>query len=124
VLLRNQLVQQARDGLPAVLEEANLLMRIFPAKVLWLFLMKYYRNRMSSFAFTSLGEPQMNVSEVAGCRVLDYVHFPMIPTPPGLGLILCQHAGKLHAVLSCFEGVISDEDMDAVLARFREQALA
>jgi hypothetical protein len=30
----------------------------------------------------------------------------------------------LHAVLSCFDGVISDEDMDAVLARFREQALA
>jgi len=123
-LLRDQLVQQARDGLPAVLEEANLLMRIFPAKMLWQFLMKFYRNRMSSFAFTSLGEPQMNVSEVAGCRVLDYIHFPMIPTPPGLGLILCQHAGKLHAVLSCFEGVISDADMDAVLARFREQALA
>lgn len=124
VLVRNQLVQQARDGLPAVLEEANLLMRIFPAKVLWQFLMKYYRNRMSSFGFTSLGESQMNVSEVTGCRVLDYIHFPVIPTPPGLGLILCQHAGKLHAVLSCFEGVITDEDMDAVLARFREQALA
>jgi hypothetical protein len=123
VLLRNQLVQQARDGLPAVLEEGNLLMRIFPAKMLWQFIMKYYRNRMSSFAFTSLGEPQMNVSEVAGCRVLDYIHFPMIPTPPGLGLILCQHAGKLHAVLSCFEGVISGEDMDAVLARFRVQIL-
>ena len=123
VLLRNQLVQQARDGLPTVLEEANLLMRIFPAKVLWQFLMKYYRNRMSSLAFTSLGEPQMNVSEVAGCRVQDYIHFPMIPTPPGLGLILCQHAGKLHAVLSCFEGIISDEDMDAVLARFRVQIL-
>ncbi|MEI6645542.1 MAG: hypothetical protein WCP12_05860 [bacterium] len=123
VILRNQLVQQARDGLPAVLEEANLLMRIFPAKILWQFLMKYYRNRMSSLAFTSLGEPQMNVSEVAGCRVLDYIHFPMIPTPPGLGLILCQHADKIHAVLSYFDGVISDEDVQAVLARFREQIL-
>ena len=123
VLLRNQLVQQARDGLPAILEEANLLMRIFPAKMLWQFIMKYYRNRMSSFAFTSLGEPQMNVAEVAGCRVQDYIHFPIIPTPPGLGLILCQYAGKTHAVLSCFEGVISDEDAEAVLTRFRVQIL-
>lgn len=123
-ILRNQLVQQARDGLPAVLEEANLLMRIFPAKLLWLFLMKFYRNRMSSFAFTSLGEPQMSVSEVAGLRVLDYIHFPIIPTPPGLGLILCQYAGRTHAVLSYFDGVISEEDAKAVLARFREQALA
>jgi hypothetical protein len=123
-LLRDQLVQQARDGLPAILEEGNLLMRIFPASWLWAFLMKFYRNRMSSFAFTSLGEPQMTLSEVAGYRVMDYTHFPVIPTPPGLGLILCQHAGKLHAVLSCFEGVISDEEAKAVLARFREQALA
>jgi hypothetical protein len=124
VILRNQLVQQARDGLPAVLEEANLLMRIFPAKMLWQFIMKYYRNRMSSFAFTSLGEPQMKVTEIAGCLVRDYIHFPMIPTPPGLGLILCQFAGKTHAVLSYFDGVISDDDAQAVLARFREQALA
>jgi hypothetical protein len=123
-VLRDQLVQQARDGLPAILEEGNLLMRIFPAKWLWTFLMKFYRNRMSSFAFTSLGEPQMTISEVAGCRVADYIHFPVIPTPPGLGVILCQHAGKLHAVLSCFEGVISEEEAKAVLARFREQALA
>ncbi len=123
-VLRDQLVQQARDGLPAILEEGNLLMRIFPAKWLWTFLMKFYRNRMSSFAFTSLGEPQMTISEVAGCRVSDYIHFPVIPTPPGLGMILCQHAGKLHAVLSCFEGVISEEEAKAVLARFREQALA
>jgi hypothetical protein len=123
-LLRDQLVQQARDGLPAILEEGNLLMRIFPAKWLWAFLMKFYRNRMSSFAFTSLGEPQMTLSEVAGYRVMDYTHFPVIPTPPGLGLILCQHAGKLHAVLSCFEGVISDEEAKAVLARFREKILS
>jgi hypothetical protein len=123
-ILRDQLVQQARDGLPAILEEGNLLMRIFPAKWLWAFLMKFYRNRMSSFAFTSLGEPQMTIPEVGGCRITDYIHFPVIPTPPGLGVILCQHAGKLHAVLSCFEGVISDEEAKAVLERFREQALA
>ena len=123
-ILREQLVQQARDGLPASLEEGNLLMRIFPLKMLWALLMKFYRNRMSSFAFTSLGEPQMTISEVSGCRVTDYIHFPVIPTPPGLGLILCQHAGKLHAVLSCFEGVITDEEAKAVLARFREKILS
>lgn len=122
-LLREQLVQQARDGLPASLEEGNLLMRIFPLQMLWAFLMKFYRNRMSSFAFTSLGDPQMTVSEVAGCPVTDYIHFPVIPTPPGLGLILCQHAGKLHAVLSYFEGVLSEEEAQGVLARFREQML-
>lgn len=123
-LLRDQLVQQARDGLPATLEEANLLMRIFPVKTLWSFIMKFYRNRMSSFAFTSLGEPQMTHQEVMGCRIADYIHFPMIPVPPGLGLILCQHAGKTHAVLSYFDGVISAEDAQGILSRFRERILA
>jgi hypothetical protein len=122
--LRDQLVQQARDGLPAAIEEANLLMRILPAKWLWAILMKFYRNRMSSFAFTSLGEPPMTLSEVAGCRVTDCIHFPVIPAPPGLGLILCQHEGKLHAVLSYFDGVISDEEAKGILARFRTQLLS
>lgn len=119
VIVRDQLMNQAREGLPAAIEDANLLMRILPARLYWRFLMRLYRDRLSSFGFTCLGESAVKASALLGCPVRDQIHFPVIPTPPGIGLILSQSGGAYHAVLSYIEGILSEEQIDAMMADFR-----
>ena len=117
-VVREQLMNQAKEDLPAAIEDANLLMRILPARALWRFLQRLYRNRLASFGFTCLGESAVKATAVQGCRVRDQIHFPVIPTPPGIGLILNQNRGNYHAVLSYVEGVLSEEDADLLMADF------
>jgi hypothetical protein len=121
--LREQLVLQAKEQLPAAIEDANLLMRILPARLLWRFLMFFYRNRLASFGFTVLGESGLKAPAVLGCRVLDQIHFPVIPTPPGIGLILSRSGGVTHAVLSYIEGILTEAEADEALALFRAKLL-
>ena len=122
--VRNQLVAQVREGLPEAIEDANLLMRILPARLLWRFLLKVYRNRLSSFGFTCLGESAMRSTHLLGCPIRSRMHFPVIPAPPGLGLIFCRHHGVYHAVLSYIEGLVGESAIDALMARLRASLLA
>ena len=121
--VREQLMSQAKEGVPAAIEDANLLMRILPVRAYWAFLMRVYRNRLASFGFTCLGESALRTPAVLGCRVRDQIHFPVIPAPPGIGLILSQSRGVYHAVLSYIEGILSEEEVDALMASFRMRLL-
>lgn len=122
-VVREQLMNQAREGVPAAIEDANLLMRILPVRALWRFLMLLYRNRLASFGFTCLGESAVKAPAVMGCRLRDRIHFPLIPTPPGIGIILNPSGGSYHAVLSYMEGILSEEDVDGLMAAFRARLL-
>jgi hypothetical protein len=122
-VVREQLMSQAREGVPAAIEDANLLMRIFPERAYWKFLMLFYRNRLSSFGFTCLGESAIKAPAVLGCRVFDQIHFPVIPTPPGIGLILSRSGGGYHAVLSYIEGILPEDEVDGLLDTFRARLL-
>ncbi len=122
-VVREQLIDQVKEGIPAAIEDANLLMRIFPTRVYWKFLMVFYCNRLSSFGFTCLGESAVKTPAVLGCRVRDQIHFPVIPTPPGIGLILNRSGGVYHAVLSYIEGILPEDEVDGLLTTFRERLL-
>ena len=76
-----------------------------------------------AFGFTCLGESTVKTPAVMGCRVRDQIHFPVIPTPPGIGLILNQSGGVYHAVLSYIEGLLSEEEVEALTDTFRARLL-
>ncbi len=122
-LLRDQLVSQVREEIPSAIEDANLLMRILPARQMWRFLMRFYRNRLASFGFTCLGESSVKALSVLGCAIQNITHFPVIPTPPGVGLVLNPSRGACQAVLSYIEGVFSDEEADEIMNGFRQWLL-
>jgi len=122
-VVREQFVSQVKECMPAAMEDANLLMRILPARQLWRFLMRFYRNRLASFGFTCLGESKVKLPAVLGCAIRSTIHFPVIPTPPGIGLVLNPSGGVYHAVLSYIEGALSEEDADALMADFRKRLL-
>ena len=119
VELLGQLVQQERDGVPDAIEESNLLMRILPVRWFWQVLTRFYRSSLPSFGMTILGETGISETEVLGCRVCERMHFPMMPVPPGIGLMLSQSNGGYHLVLSYIEGVLSDAEAAEVMSSLR-----
>ena len=117
--VRDQLIAQVKAEMPAAIEDSNLLMRILPARLFWKFMVLFFRNRLSSFALTCLGEPLIKASSVMGCPIRSHVHFPVIPAPPGLGLVLSRSGKVYHAILSYIEGILPEKDIDVLLDSFR-----
>lgn len=121
--VRDQMIAQVKDEMPAAIEDSNLLMRILPARLFWKFMVLFFRNRLSSFALTCLGDPLIKASTAMGCPIRCHIHFPVIPTPPGLGLVLSRSGKVYHAILSYIEGILPEEDIDALLDSFRRLLL-
>lgn len=121
--VRDQMIAQVKDEMPAAIEDSNLLMRILPARLFWKFMVLFFRNRLSSFALTCLGDPLIKATSALGCPVRSHIHFPVIPAPPGLGLVLSRSGKVYHAVLSYLEGILPEEDVEALLDSFRRLLL-
>ncbi len=121
--LRDQMVAQVKAGMPAAIEDANLLMRILPPRPFWKFMFTFFRNRLSSFALTCLGDPLLKATTVLGCPIRTHVHLPVIPVPPGLGLILNRSGDSYHVVLSYLEGILPEDEIASLLDEFRDRLL-
>ena len=122
--VRDQMIAQVKDEMPAAIEDSNLLMRILPARLFWKFMVLFFRHRLSSFALTCLGEPLIKASTAMGCPIRSHIHFPVIPAPPGLGLVLSRSGKVYHAILSYIEGILPEKDIDALLDSFRRLLLS
>ena len=121
--LRDQMIQQVKAGMPAAIEDANLLMRILSPHGFWKFMFTFFRNRLSSIALTCLGDSMLTAKTVLGCPIRTHIHFPVIPAPPGLGLILNRSGATYHVVLSYIEGVLPDDEIAPLLSEFRRRLL-
>ena len=122
--LRDQMIAQVKAGMPAAIEDANLLMRILPPRMFWKFMFTCFRNRLSSFALTCLGDPLLKTTSVLGRSIRTHVHLPVIPAPPGLGLILNRSGDVYHVVLSYLEGVLPEDEVATLLDEFKSRLLA
>lgn len=121
--LRDQMIAQVKAGMPAAVEDSNLLMRILPPRAFWKFMLTFFRNRLSSFALTCLGDPLLKTDSVLDCAIRTHVHFPVIPAPPGLGLILNRSGDVYHVVLAYLEGVLPEDEVATLLDEFRQRLL-
>ena len=83
----------------------------------------FFRNRLSSFALTCLGDPLLKTATVLGCAIRTHVHYPVMPAPPGLGLILNRSGDVYHVVLSYLEGVLPEDEVATLLDEFRQRLL-
>ena len=121
--VRDQMIAQVKDEMPAAIEDSNLLMRILPARLFWKFMVLFFRNRLSSFALTCLGDPLLQATSALGCPIQSHIHFPVIPAPPGLGLVLSRSGKVFHAILSYIDGILPEADVAALLDSFRRLLL-
>lgn len=112
--VRRQLYTQIKSGLPAAIREVSFLMRIAPLPVLSRLMRIYFKGQTASFSFSYVGETAYPGSRFMGKKIDNLFHMPRVPTPPGLGVFFHQFHGRLRAVVSYLEGMLTSEEADKI----------
>jgi hypothetical protein len=118
--LRDQLFSNMKDQMPAAMEDAAALGRIFPRPLVARLINSMFKGRMCSFYFACLKDSGYPGTEFMGRKVVNLVHTPLAFAPPGLNLCMTWYGGHFNLVLSYFEGAIGDEAARGVLRKFKE----
>lgn len=113
--IKQQLYDQVKSDLPRKFQEASLLMRILPLPILSNIMRVYLKGQIASFSFSYIGESAYKSSSFMGKKILNILHMPRVPVPPGLGIFFHQSQNKLNAVLSFLEGILSDEEANELI---------
>ena len=118
-LVRTQMYEQVKSGFPKALAESSMLMRILPLPVLSWALLRPLLGEFASLGFTCVGKGGFASAQFMGAEVVNLFHMPMIPVPPGVGLVVNQHGQRMNAVISYLDGMLAAEDLRALGAELR-----
>ena len=75
--------------------------------------------KMSSFGFSDLGTDRLNMVEFAGAKVVQVLHYPPVPSPPGFNVVVSKNNGELSFVWAYFDEVLSEDECARMKASFR-----
>jgi hypothetical protein len=117
--LRDQLFSHMKDQMPAAMEDAAALGRIFPRPLVAKVINSMFKGRMCSFYFACLKESGYPGTSFMGNNVVNLVHTPLAFAPPGLNLCMTWYGDHFNLVLSYLDGVIEDGAAGEVLRGFK-----
>jgi hypothetical protein len=116
--ISRQMYEQTKAGLPADFEQTMLLTRILPVGLLASFSQRLFAGNFGTFAFSFLGETAFRSREFLGHRVENLLHTPRVSTPPGLGIFLNEHAGRINVAVASVEGLLTEAEADGLAECF------
>jgi hypothetical protein len=112
--IKRQMYDQVKSGLPRDISQSTFLMRIAPLPVLSYLIRLYLKGEIASFCFAYVGETAYAFSQFMEKDVNNLFHMPRVPVPPGLGIFFNRFQGKLNAVLSYLEGILSEDETEEI----------
>ncbi len=115
-LLRTQMYEQVKKGFPKALHESSMLMRLAPVSLLSWLMLKPLRGEFASLGFTCVGKGGYPFDRFRDAELVNLIHMPLVPVPPGIGFFINQFGPRMNAVLSYVDGMLDDED----IRKFRE----
>ena len=118
--IKQQLYDQVKSGMPADVAEACMLTRIAPLSVMKRIFRIPFKGKIASFCFSYLGKGPSSSCRFMDTDIVNIIHMPRVPVPPGLGIFFNYFNGRLNVVLSSIEGMIGDEDILQFEKRMRE----
>jgi len=119
--IKQQMYDQVKSGLPRDISQVAFLMRIVPLPALSYLIRLYLKGQIASSCFAYLGETAYTFSRFMEEEVNNLFHMPRAPVPPGLGIFFNQFQGKLNAVLSYIEGILSEDEIEEIANNLRIQ---
>ena len=117
--LRIQMYEQVKSGFPKALYESSMLMRILPLKFLSRLMLKPLRGEFASLGFTCVGKSGYSAGRFMEAELVNLVHMPLVPVPPGIGFFMSQFGSKMNAVLSYVDGMLTEDDVQRLQADVR-----
>jgi hypothetical protein len=79
-----------------------------------------FSGKIASFCFSYLGKGPSVLSRFMETEIVNILHMPRVPVPPGLGIFFTTFNGRLNMVLSSLDDLIGDEDILRFEKRMRE----
>jgi hypothetical protein len=117
--LREQLFSHMKDQVPAAMEDAAALGRIFPRPLVAKVINSMFKRRMCSFYFACLKESGYAEKKFMGRDVVNLVHTPLAFAPPGLNLCMTWYGDHFNLVLSYLDGAIEDSVAREIVRAFK-----
>lgn len=119
LVLRDQFFQHVKDKIPAAMQDAAALGRIFPRPLVGRVINSMFSGRMCSFYFACLKECGYPSESFMGLPVTNLYHTPLAFAPPGMNLCMTFYARRFNLVLSYVEGAMEDSVAKEILRRFK-----
>lgn len=117
--IREQMYEQIKSNFPRALSEASMLMRILPPALLSRFLLKPLRGEFASLGFSCVGKGGYALPQFMEATLANLFHMPMLPVPPGVGLVVNQFGNRMNAVLACLDGMLSEDEVQRIQEKVR-----
>jgi hypothetical protein len=119
VVLRDQLFEMMRCGLPDAMQDATALGRICPPGLLGRIMRSAGAGRVCTMYFACLRETGFTSGTFLGLPVENLIHTPLAFSPPGINLCMTGFRGGFNLVLSYVEGSLTREAAQAILREFK-----
>ncbi len=117
--IKSQIYDQVRDGMLNNFIEAGMLLRIVPLALLSRLILLPLKGAISSLSFSYVGESAFNPNEFMGREVVNLTHMPRVPVPPGIGIFFQKFKGRINAVLSYKQDLLSDNEANLIIAALK-----
>ena len=118
--IKKQMFDQVKAGMPNHINEASMLMRVLPLEALKVVMRLPMVGKMGSFCFSHVGEPLKPLDRFMEAKVVNLIHMPRVPIPPGMGIFFTQFNGRLNLSFSYVDGMLSDLQVNAFVDLLRE----
>ncbi len=112
--IRTQLYEAIQNRFPEKLEAAAALMRIMPLAAMERLFHLPLGGKIASFCFSHVSKDSFTSRDLLGVRILDMFHMPRTPVPPGIGVFFTTYGERLHATISCLDGLFSSDELDSL----------
>jgi NRPS condensation-like uncharacterized protein len=120
-LLKQQMYDQVKSGLPRDLATASLLTRIVPLPLLGKLMHVPMDGKVATFAFSHLGRCSYQSHNFMGASLENIIHMPRVPASPGIGFFSSLYNGRLNLAISYVNGIISNEEAEALEIGIRKK---
>lgn len=117
--LRGQLADMMRGRLDQRWADGLRLARRVPSSLLMHMMRRRFRGEIASFFHSFTGAFANDVEMLLGTRVLNAYHVPTVSQPPGTGLFVGRHGGRLNVTLSWRRDALTDGEADVLLESVR-----
>ena len=118
--IRGQMYDQAKSRWRENFSEASMLLRIAPLGLLSRVARLPLKGEFGSLAFSQITETAYSSADFLGNRVLDLVHSPRVPVPPGFGFFFNSFAGRLNAIFCFVPELLDQGDVEMVMNSIKD----
>ncbi len=121
-IIKMQMYEQVKAGIPRDIMEASHLTRIAPLKFLKKIIDVPLKGKIATFIFSHVRKNLLS-PEIMGAGIENVFHMPRVPVPPGLGFFSNYFNGRLNLAISYLDGLISDEEANMLEKNIREMMI-